>query len=302
MKTNQNFMSTTKREKDFWINRIETPYTHPTSMLNPGPGKYNHEKKKDDIKTRILMEETVHVPFGSSEERNCMKKPFVKQPVPGPGTYIDINNPLFSSVSKPLLKFSSDRTFAEAHGIKLGAFGTNTKRFEKGEFDGKNGPGPGHYDFTIDKTIEAEQKKAEKGKIGVTTPGPHQSQLGPATPASAPAGTISERPNTQSVYFKSTTDRFENVAPHNPNIRILKASQKAKKIMQTAASKNGSAGTPGSTMMSNDTTRLGTAAEGIVSYLNKGPQWTRQMRATDYEAFSGKKVGFDGTSPRFNSN
>ena len=26
------------------------------------------------------------------------------------------------------------------------------------------------------------------------------------------------------------------------------------------------------------------------------------MRATDYEAFSGKKVGFDGTSPRFNPN
>ncbi len=26
------------------------------------------------------------------------------------------------------------------------------------------------------------------------------------------------------------------------------------------------------------------------------------MRATDYEAFSGKKVGFDVTSPRFNSN
>jgi len=26
------------------------------------------------------------------------------------------------------------------------------------------------------------------------------------------------------------------------------------------------------------------------------------MRATDYETFSGKKVGFDGTSPRFNSN
>ena len=26
------------------------------------------------------------------------------------------------------------------------------------------------------------------------------------------------------------------------------------------------------------------------------------MRATDYEMFSGKKVGFDGTSPRFNSN
>ena len=143
IKANQNFLSTTKREKDFWVNRIETPYTHPTHMLNPGPGKYNHEKKKDDIKTRLLVEDTVHVPFGSSEERACMRKNVAKQPNPGPGTYIDINNPLYSSVSKPLLKFSSDRTFAEAHGIKLGAFGTNSKRFEKGVFDGKNGPGPG---------------------------------------------------------------------------------------------------------------------------------------------------------------
>ena len=87
--------------------------------------------------------------------------------MPGPGTYIDINNPLFSSVSKPLLKFSSDRTFAEAHGIKLGAFGTNSKRFDKGVFEGKHGPGPGYYDYTIDKTIDAEQKKVEKAKLGI---------------------------------------------------------------------------------------------------------------------------------------
>lgn len=76
----------------------------------------------------------MHVPFGSSEERSCLKKQNNKQVVPGPGAYIDINNPLYSSVSKPLLKFSSDRTFAEAHGIKLGAFGSNSKRFEKGIF------------------------------------------------------------------------------------------------------------------------------------------------------------------------
>ena len=54
--------------------------------------------------------------------------------------------------------------------------------------------------------------------------------------------------------------------------------------------------------MTNDTTRVGTAAENAISYLTKGPQWTKQMRATDYENFSGKKVGFDVTSPRFNSN
>jgi hypothetical protein len=52
--------------------------------------------------------------------------------------------------------------------------------------------------------------------------------------------------------------------------------------------------------ISNDSTRVGTSA--VVSYLNKGPNWTKKMRATDYEAFSGKRVGFDVTSPRFNTN
>lgn len=46
-------MSTTKRD-DFWKNKIETPFTKATSEENPGPGKYNLEKKKDDIKTKIL--------------------------------------------------------------------------------------------------------------------------------------------------------------------------------------------------------------------------------------------------------
>ena len=45
-----------------------------------------------------------------------------------------------------------------------------------------------------------------------------------------------------------------------------------------------------------------TGSGGVVSYMNKGPQWTRQMRATDYEAFSGKKLGFDATANRFNYN
>jgi hypothetical protein len=155
-------------------------------MENPGPGKYNFEKKKDDIKAKILLEEAVSVPFGSSEERTCNKKPNKNQ-IPGPGTYIDINNPQFSSVSKPLLKFSSDRTFAEAHGIKLGAFGSNTKRFEKGPFDPKETPGPGLYDYIVEKQVVAEVSKLEKSKIGTND---------------------NDRPNTQNAFFKSSTDRF----------------------------------------------------------------------------------------------
>ena len=67
---NSNFLTNTKRA-DFWVNKIDAPYTKPTSALNPGPGKYNLEKKKDDIKTKILLEDTVHVPFNSSVERDC---------------------------------------------------------------------------------------------------------------------------------------------------------------------------------------------------------------------------------------
>jgi len=59
----------------------------------------------------------------------------------------------------------------------------------------------------------------------------------------------------------------------NPNIRILKASQKSKRIAQNSIKPPGSAGQ--SSLMTNDTTRIGTAAEGMITYLNKGPQWTR---------------------------
>ena len=59
---------------------------------------------------------------------------------------------------------------------------------------------------------------------------------------------------------------------------------------------------PDTAMMniSNQSTRLGTS--GVVSYINQAPQWTKQTRANDYEAFAGKRVGFDATSPRFHYN
>lgn len=80
----------------------------------------------------------------------------------------------------------------------------------------------------------------------------------------------SERPNTQSVFFKSTTERFENVDFKNPNIRILKTSKNKRQ-----AGKLSSAGAGSSSMLSGESTRVGTAAENQVSYLTKGPYWTR---------------------------
>jgi hypothetical protein len=75
----------------------------------------------------------------------------------------------------------------------------------------------------------------------------------------------SERPTTttQTHFFKSTTERFENVDSKNPNIRILKAN-KNKRVQGLSTKPPGSAGA-GS--LASDSTRVGTAAENIVSYL-----------------------------------
>ena len=82
-------------------------------MKNPGPGSYNLGKKKgDDIKSKLLIEETVHVPFGSSNGREVNKK--FKTTGPGPGTYIDINNPNNSSICKSLNKSKDDRALVES--------------------------------------------------------------------------------------------------------------------------------------------------------------------------------------------
>lgn len=50
------------------------------------------------------------MPFGASDDRPCNKQ--VKAPNPGPGSYIDVNNPNTSSVCKSLAKIQEDRQLA----------------------------------------------------------------------------------------------------------------------------------------------------------------------------------------------
>ncbi len=95
------FLSSTTRG-DMWRNELNAPFTKATFIRTPGPGHYNKNKKNDDIKQRLLQEETVMVPFGASDVRPCNKS--IKAPNPGPGSYIDINNPLNSSICKSLVK------------------------------------------------------------------------------------------------------------------------------------------------------------------------------------------------------
>jgi hypothetical protein len=51
------------------------------------------------------------------------------------------------------------------------------------------------------------------------------------------------------------------------------------------------------------TQEFSTAADKIqYDFKDTRTQWTSKGRATDYEVFSGKNIGFDKTSPRFNYN
>ena len=149
------------------------------------------------------------VAFNQTEERNCNKK--VKAPNPGPGTYIDINNPNNSSICKSLNKIKEDRTLAESQGVKLGVFGSTTAKFDKSWMTPKEGPDPGAYDIasvitkpTMDLSI--------KGKSTGT-----QSQTNVET-------TLAIEKKMPDSIFKSTTDRFAvSYSAKNPGIRILQS-------------------------------------------------------------------------------
>ena len=93
-----------------------------------------------------MQDETLHVAFNAIDERECNKN--IKAPNPGPGSYIDINNPINSSICKRLGKIHEDKALAETQGVKLGVFGSNTSRQKNSWMNVVNSnPGPGSYDI-----------------------------------------------------------------------------------------------------------------------------------------------------------
>lgn len=113
--------------------------------------------------------------FNSQDVRECNKP--VKTGNPGPGAYIDINDPNNSSICKSLAKIREDRTLAESQGVKLGAFGTNTSRAKGSWLTVKNeNPGPGSYDTqthhakpTMDLAVTGKGQSMSVGRIDTTT-------------------------------------------------------------------------------------------------------------------------------------
>ncbi|CDW74304.1 UNKNOWN [Stylonychia lemnae] len=106
---------------------------------NPGPGNYFQQDPKEKILQRLKNQhfEAIQKPkpgFNSHLERDCNKN-LERIDKLGPGVYIDINNPINSSLNKTLLKFQSDRNYQETYGVEKKPFGSSTSRFHLNKKD-----------------------------------------------------------------------------------------------------------------------------------------------------------------------
>ena len=100
-----------------------------------------------------------------------------------------------------------------------------------------------------------------------------------------------ERSKANSI-FMSTTDRFNHLEKSNPNVRILNP-EKAVSVQDDKTSNS----------LTKGQKNIVKANEKVqYDFKDTRTQWTVKARAGDYEVFSGKNIGFDQTSPRFNYN
>lgn len=130
----------------------------------------------------------------------------IKSPNPGPGTYIDINNPKHSSFKS---QGAGDKN-SQDEGVKVSAFGSNTVRSPDVWLNPKkDGPDPGQYEKELVKV-----NKLKKTRFDLSLEGKSQASTRAFTAAEK------ERSKINSVFI-STTDRFNSLERTNPNIRIL---------------------------------------------------------------------------------
>ena len=136
--------------------------------------------------------------------------------MPGPGTYIDINNPNNSSICKSLNKIKEDRTLAESQGVKLGVFGSTTSKWTGSWLKPKEGPDPGQYKNLSSYSTKPSFDLTVRGSTAHST-GRMETTL---------AG---ERAKPNSI-FESKIDRFGVCySAANPGIRILTSKGGARK-------------------------------------------------------------------------
>ena len=152
----------------------------------------------------------------------------------------------------------------------------------------KMGPDPGAYVGNLIVVQKQEKKK-------------HDLVLEGKSQASTRALTAAEKERTkQNSVFLSQTDRFkvyDKLVGISQSHRTSRVKDSQVKSEMASFNKNNTQEVLKSTQ------EFSTAADKIqYDFKDTRTQWTSKGRATDYEVFSGKNIGFDKTSPRFNYN
>ena len=171
----------------------------------------------------------------------------------------------------------------------MGPFGTNCNRFANSWLEPRAGPDPGQYGRNLVVVQKQEKKK-------------YDLQIEGRSQASTRALTAAEKERTKAhSIFASGTDRFKTydkmagIAPSNRTERLRDTTSNPLKS-DVGSAKNQTQ----QFKSSHDFTRA--SDKVMYDFKDSRTQWTAKGRATDYEVFSGKNIGFDKTSPRFNYN
>lgn len=129
------FMTATKREGQ-WLNSVQNPFTKQYEKLEPSLEAMNTMKKKkvDKIRSKILSKKrrTLNPPFNVCENRSF--EYLGKTLGPGPGTYINVNDPKFSSVLHKHTNYGNPNI--ELMKVNAGSnnFGSSIDRFDNPDY------------------------------------------------------------------------------------------------------------------------------------------------------------------------
>ena len=143
-------------------------------------------------------------------------------------------------------------------------------------------PDPGQYISELVKVTKNEKTKFDLAIEGRST-------------ASTRAFTAAEKERSKpNSIFQSTTDRFNSLEKTHPNVVILNPEKKHNNSTEDSKFNNSLFKGVKNVIKANEKVQY--------DFKDTRTQWTAKGRAGDYEAFSGKNIGFDQTSPRFNYN
>lgn len=133
-------MSATKRDGQ-WLNSIENPYTKQYKKLRPTFAMLLHEKNQ---RIEEIRSKKKHNDIGKSKSKgNNVNAPFNTQAArnyeytgdtlgPGPGSYIDVNDPKHSSINNTV--YSNPQVAALKKANLPNNFGSNIDRFENPDY------------------------------------------------------------------------------------------------------------------------------------------------------------------------